>query len=142
MASPFDNNEERPYPAGSLAAAVDERDIKRLTEFFRKGEFFMIELGEESDDDGRAMLTAEVDEFEALVAFTTLENTEHFTSEMTELFDESEDVSGLTVDGTGLLAHIPEGFGLLIDPETDTSCILTPKLLGQLVSALDEAASG
>jgi hypothetical protein len=80
----------------------------------------------ENDEENVGALTAEVEEVEVLVAFTTEENAKTFVNEMADLFSEDESVDGILVDGAAMLEYMPEGYGLLLDPELDPSSLMAP----------------
>ncbi|MDA8967652.1 hypothetical protein N9F76_00010 [bacterium] len=80
----------------------------------------------ENDEENVGALTAELEEVEVLVAFTTEENAKTFVNEMADLFSEDESVDGILVDGAAMLEYMPEGYGLLLDPELDPSSLMAP----------------
>jgi excinuclease UvrABC helicase subunit UvrB len=90
--------------------------------------------GSEEDEEGSGALTAEIDGEDALVVFTNETLAGQFVKEQEDLFEDSEEVEGLVVDGEALLEYLPEGFGMLIDPEVEESAMIEPELAAQVVS--------
>jgi hypothetical protein len=46
-----------------------------------------------------------------------------------DLFASDESVDGVVVDGEALLEYLPDGFGILMDPESDSAIVIEPGLL-------------
>ena len=68
------------------------------------------------------------------MAFTTQEFAVEFVTGQPDLFGEEESVDGVTVEGTMLLESLPEGFGLLIDPESEIASIIDPSLADEIAN--------
>ena len=45
---------------------------------------------------------------------------------MADLFSEDESVDGILVDGAAMLEYMPEGYGLLLDPELEPNSLMAP----------------
>ncbi len=123
-----------------LRTAIEEVDPATVLDLLREHAFTVFELRDEEgeEDDAAATLTAEVDDFEAVVAFTSDELAADFAQNIPEVFEgESEEVPGFHIDGESLLFELPEGFGLLLNPESDGTLILTPDLVASLVAVSD-----
>lgn len=118
-----------------ITAAITERDASRLSSLINSSEFIVISIAEsDQQDEAVGALTAEVGDFEVLVAFTTEEHAGEFVRAQGELFDDGEDVDGVVVEGSALLDHLPQGFGLLVDPETDVAALIEPSLAEEIKS--------
>lgn len=110
--------------------AVSAGDLPKLRETLLTGEFVLLSTSksEDNEEENVGALTAEIDEFEVLVAFTSEANAESFVREMGELFSEDESVDGVVVEGQAMLDYLPDGYGLLIDPELESTSVLDPKM--------------
>ncbi|MGI9470526.1 MAG: SseB family protein [Rubripirellula sp.] len=115
---------------GELHAAITAGDLPKLRESVLAGEFVLLSTSksDEDEDENMGALTAEIDEFEVLVAFTSEANAELFVREMGELFSDDESVDGVVVEGQAMLDYLPDGYGLLIDPEMENTSVLDPKM--------------
>jgi len=119
-----------------LFAAIPERDAEQLRSLIVASEFVLISIGEEDDgEENVAALTAEVGDFDVLVVFTSEQNASHFVGEMGELFEDEEDVEGVVVEGDALLGYLPDGFGLLINPEVEEANVIDPTLVTEILNA-------
>lgn len=122
-------------PISELVAVINDRDAVKLLALMNQTDFIMIRVGDEDEEDGDGnlgALTADVEDFDVLVAFTTEENGSKFISTMGDIFEAGEEVEGFYVDGSTLLEYLPEEFGLLIDPESETTTIIDPSLINDV----------
>jgi hypothetical protein len=120
-----------------LFAAIDERDAAQVRSLILANEFVLISVseGEDDDEENVGALTAEIGEFDVLVAFTSEQNAGVFVGEMGELFEDEEGVDGVVVDGEALLEYLPDGFGLLLNPEVEDASIVDPTLAAEVASS-------
>ena len=124
-----------PDAKNEISDAVAERDAAKLRSLILTAEFVLLSVADEDEDDENVgALTAELEDFDVLVAFSSEKNAGDFVNEMSELFEDDEEVEGVVVEGEAMLEYLPEGFGLLIDPETEAACIVEPTLAAELVS--------
>lgn len=126
--------------AASLFAAIEADDVARIAALFPTQSFTLFDVTEETEeasDDETAALTAEVEDFPVVVAFTSETHAGEFAGAMPDLFETDADVPAFIMDGGNLLAHLPEGFGVLLNPETDDCYVLPP----DLVDAVAERAN-
>lgn len=132
--------ETSPFP--SLTAT---RDVDSLRKVILAGEFVLISVssGEDGDDDddGYGALTAEIDGFEALVVFSSETLAGEFVNGQEDLFEDGEEVEGIVVEGDALLEYLPDGFGMLVDPEFDDASVIDPPLAKSILGELSTEAS-
>jgi hypothetical protein len=117
-----------------LSDAISRRDASQVRSLIQDSDFFVISISEGDDDEEVAAMTAEIGEFEALVAFTSEKSAGTFVTERGDLFGDEEGVDGVMVEGAMLLEHLPEGFGLLFDPENEEASIIDPSLAQEVAS--------
>lgn len=115
----------------SLIDAISARDATQIRDHLIAMDFYVLSIAAVDDEEQVAAMTAEVGEFEALVAFTTEDSAANFVTLRPELFGDDEGVDGVAVEGSHLLESLPEGFGLLVDPGTDETGIIDPELASQ-----------
>jgi len=119
-----------------LIAAINERDASQVRSLILGREFVMINISGD-DDDNVGALTAELGDFEVLVVFTSEQNAGVFVHEMGELFENEEEVDGVFVEGNAVLESLPEGFGVLLNPETESAIVIDPTLTAEILK-MDE----
>ena len=112
----------------NLHDAISNGNVPDIHSKILASEFILLSTSKasEDDDDNVGALTAELEEAEVLVAFTTEENAKTFVDGMADLFSEDESVDGILVDGAAMLEYMPEGYGLLLDPELEPNSLMTP----------------
>ena len=116
-----------------LIAAINERDASQVRSLILGREFVMINISGDDDDDNVGALTAELGDFEVLVVFTSEQNAGVFVQEMGELFENEEEVDGVFVEGNAVLESLPEGFGVLLNPETESAIVIDPTLTAEIL---------
>ncbi len=119
----------------SLVDAISRRDMSQVRSLILAAEFFVISVADDESDEELAAMTAEIGDFEVLVAFTSEKSAGHFVHQRSELFGEEESVDGVMINGALLLEYLPKGLGLLLDPESDGATMIDPSLA-------DEVAKG
>ena len=114
--------------------AVSERDPIQLRSVILANEFVLLSTatGEEDEDENVGAITAEIGEIEALVVFSSEQAAGHFVHESNDLFGEDEEVDGIVVEGAALLDYLPDGFGILLDAESDEAIVVEPNLMRQV----------
>lgn len=118
----------------TLIAAINERDASQVRSLILAREFVMISIsGDDDDDESVGALTAELGDFEVLVVFTSEQNAGVFVREMGELFENEEEVDGVIVEGDAVLEYLPEGFGMLLNPEVESVTLIDPKLASEIL---------
>jgi hypothetical protein len=120
-----------------LMAAITDRDAATVRQHFLNQQFILISIveeEEEDEDDQVGALTAEINDFDVLVVFTSEETAEHFVQSMGDMFEDQE-VSGSIFEGETLLEYLPENFGLLIDAESKDSRVVDPLLVSEVLAA-------
>lgn len=126
-----------------LVAAIENQDADTIKRLLADGEFILINVqGPEDDDEDEesiGALTADLEDMQVLVVFSSEEHAGTFVSEMTDMFDPNEEVQGFMVEGDMLLDYLPDEFGMLINPETDDALIVTAALADELRPPEDES---
>lgn len=98
-------------------------------------EDFDDELDMEEGDKGAMIL--EVDGYPALLAFTSEECATDFVDTAPGLVGPDGSVAGFVVEGNNLFQYLPKGYGLILNPETESEClVLTPQLAAQIKRAI------
>ncbi len=120
----------------NLHDAITEGNAPDLHRKILASEFVLLSTSrsEDSEDANIGALTAEIGDFEVLVAFTSEENAKAFVQEMDEIFAEDESVDGILVEGAAMLEYLPEGCGLLFDPELENTSIIDPHKTAEIVA--------
>lgn len=121
-----------------LAKALDESDAREAARLIMQQEFTLIELPDESDEEGYAAITAEVDGQPALIAFTSDEHAGVFVGTLPEMEGVEGDVPGFLVDGKELLEYLSEDLALLLNPETDDTYLLDPEFIEEIKEAMED----
>lgn len=118
----------------ALSAAIEDRDAPKLRQLILNGEFILINIQSEEDDEEDAMgaLTAEIDDLPVLVAFTSERHAGAFVGAMGDLFEDSDEVQGFVVEGDALLEYLPDDYGLLVNPETESALVIDATLAAEV----------
>ncbi len=116
----------------SIQEAVAEREAKKLKSLIESHEFIVLSTASEDGDEPEGAFTAQIEEMEALVVFSSEEIAEGFVESSSDLFGDDEEVEGILVAGPALLEFLPVDFAVLLDPETDNAVILEPKLIEEI----------
>lgn len=120
--------------SGHLMAALEGGNPQEIIRAMLKHDFTLIRDGDEdmSEDDFGGLIL-EVEGFPALVAFTSAECAGNYVATEPELIGEDGTVPGFVVEGKSILDNLPEGYGLLLNPETDEQChVLSPDFIEEL----------
>ena len=133
-----DSSGEQPQSQGTLFDAIEQGDAARVAKMMVPQSFTLLEVADDTSEDEYAALTAEVDDYPVRVAFTSDDYAGEFAGAMPDLFEGEEDIPGFVVEGSNLLAHLPEGFGVLLNPETENCHILPPELVDEVAAKLSE----
>ena len=122
----------------TLIAAINDRDARQVRSLMLAREFVMISMsGDDDDDESVGALTAELGDFDVLVVFTSEQNAGVFVREMSDLFENGEDVDGVFVEGDAVLQYLPEGFGMLLNPEIESASLIDPTLAAEILKTAD-----
>jgi len=116
-----------------LHQAVSENDPNAVRTLLLGREFVLLSttVGDQGDDGEFGAVTAELGNLEVLLAFSSEQAAGQFVHDSSDLFEEDEEVDGLVVDGSAMLEQIPQGFGILLDTETDDALVIEPGLLAE-----------
>ena len=120
-----------------FAVAIDSVDTKRLLQLIVDQNFVLISVVDDTDgddDDAMGAITAEVEDFDVLVAFTSEPLAGEFVDAMGDMFGDQDQVQGFIVDGEALLDYLPEDYGLLLNPETEYVALIEPDLAQQVIA--------
>ena len=120
-----------------LITAINDQNASSLRKILLGGEFILISVrdpDDPEDEEGIGALTADLDGEEVLVVFSSEQHAGAFVGEMTDMFDESEEVQGFMVEGDALLEYLPEDFGMLLNPESEQVQFITRGLAGEVLS--------
>jgi len=120
----------------NLHDVISRGNVPEIHSTILASDFVLISTSKvgENDDDTIGALTAEIEEVEVLVAFTTEENAKMFVNAMAEFFEEDESVDGIIVDGAAMLDYMPEGYGLLLDAELETNTLMAPNVTAEVLA--------
>jgi hypothetical protein len=124
-----------------LAQAVERGDAGEVARWIAQRDFTLVETPEDSDGEGKAALIADVDDCPMLVAFTSESQAALFARAMPELLDADGKLPAFVVYGQSFLANLPEGCGVLLDPETDDCVVIPPDLIDAVRAAGDGTRS-
>jgi len=124
----------RPSSSDPFIQAIARGKDTEIARFIRKLDFTLIETPEASSGEGKAALMAEVGDFSALVAFPSRDHAMRFAGVMPGLLDGGGSMPIFIVAGIDLLRYMPEGCGLLLNPETDDSAVVAPRLVDRMRS--------
>jgi hypothetical protein len=121
-----DRNESR------FLTALAEDNQSEITSLFPDQEFVLIEVEDESEDNGEpdeervTAMIAEVEDFSALILFTSPGLVESF-AEQTDLFENEESIPRFIMTGRQIMELLPENTGLLFNPESPNCFVMSPK---------------
>lgn len=122
----FDNKNEALF-----LAALAEDDQQQITSLFPDQDFVLIEVQDEEEDDSApddervTAMIAEVEDFSALILFTSPKLVESFAAQ-TDLFQDEETIPSFIMNGRQIMELLPENTGLLFNPESDDCFVMSP----------------
>jgi hypothetical protein len=107
--------------------AIERRSAGEIARCMLAQDFTLIEDYEEgmSDDEYGAMIL-EVDGYPALLAFTSEKCAGDFVATTPDLLGPDGTVPGFVVEGHSLFEYLPDGYGLILNPETEEECHVLP----------------
>jgi hypothetical protein len=117
----------------SFLAALANDDQAEIIRLFPDQEFILLEAEAEPDDassdsEGEEKVTAmiaEVEDYSALILFTSAEMVDMF-AEHTDLFEDEEGIPSFVLNGRQLMDMLPADTGLLFNPESDECFVMSP----------------
>ena len=114
--------------------AVTQQDAIQLRALIVGSEFVLLSTTKsEQDEDGNiGAITAEIGDIEVLVVFSNEQTAGHFVHESGDLFEEDEEVDGIVIEGNALLDYLPDGFGILLDPDSDEAIVIEPAFIAEV----------
>src|SRR6185503_20653491 len=122
-----------------LNDAITRDDASQVAAIIAHQEFTLIETPEDSEEGSRAAMTGEVDDFPVLLAFTSGQHASKFADTMPEINQDDGGVPGFIVDGNNLVTNAPDGFGLLLNMESDDVIVVLPGLVDRVRRVLTTA---
>lgn len=126
-----------PDPNPNVHEAITNGDVPDIHSKILASEFILLSTSKagENEEENVGALTAELDDVEVLIAFTSEEKAKSFVDEMEEeLFSEDESVDGILVDGAAMLEYMPDGYGLLLDPELEPCSLMKPDVTASVLA--------
>ncbi|NLS91637.1 MAG: DUF4272 domain-containing protein [Planctomycetaceae bacterium] len=124
--------EEAEDSCESLAEAVEKQNAGEAAKFIHGLQFTLIQVKDESGSGAVTPMMAEIDDFPVVVAFESMAHAQQFAAAMPEMFDGGGSIPGFVVDGVDLVKPLPQGCGLLLNPETSDCVVLPPGLVDKL----------
>ena len=123
-------------PTPNVHKAITNGDVPEIHSEILASEFILLSTSKagESEEENIGALTAEVEDIEVLIAFTSEDNAKAFVNEMDNLFAEDESVDGILVNGSAMLEYMPDGYGLLLDPELEPCSLMKPELTASVLA--------
>ena len=117
-----------------LAKAISDEDTTKTKKLFFDADLIFLKVSDAEADqsDHLGALTTNLEEFDALVVFTSEQHAHEFVNQRAELFEEGEEVEGFPVTGEEILECLPAGFGLLVDPESEQTVVMRPEMVTAL----------
>jgi phage FluMu protein Com len=124
----------RPHSDSPLVRAVGRGNAVEVAKLLRRQDFTIIEATEESDGGGKAAVMAQVDGFSVLVAFTSRGHAERFAGAVPGMLGDDGTMPAFVVAGKDLLTYLPDGHGVLLNPETEDAAVVPPDLVDEIKS--------
>ncbi len=123
-------------PTPNVHEAITNGDVPDIHSKILASEFILLSTSNADENEGENVgaLTAELEDVEVLIAFTSEENAKAFVEEMDDLFAEDESVDGILVNGSTMLEYMPEGYGLLLDPELEPCSLMNPDVTASILA--------
>ncbi|HXG12844.1 MAG TPA: SseB family protein [Gemmataceae bacterium] len=112
-----------------VVQAVASGKVDEIACRIRELDFTLIETPEVASG---AALMAETDDFPVMVAFTSMNHAKQFASAVPGMLDADGSMPAFVVAGKDLLTYLPEGCGVLLNPESEDSTVLSPELVEEI----------
>lgn len=113
---------------------IAESDPDAIARAFLEHQLTLVEMPDDSDD-GQAALTAEVDGFHVIIAFSSQERAQQFAEAMPDLVDSHDTLSAFVVPGCEFLENLPDELGILLNAECEDTALLPPDLVQEIKQA-------
>ena len=130
----LDNIDENVQALIDALANDDQLEIARL---FPDFDFLLIDIGGGEDQEEANALAMEVDDYQALVVFLSQELVQQFVNDG-EFFDDDEPVSCFSWSGQNILDSIPDGLGILFNPESEDCFVMDPPVVASFRDRLSD----
>ena len=132
-----DSSAPEPDSASELFDAIAQGNTTRIAELLPPMSFTLFDVSEDPDSEELDTLTAQVDDFDVLVAFSSDDHAGMFAGVVPDLFETDDDIPAFIVDGGTLISNVPEGCGVLLNPETDDCYVLSPDMVAAVVGQMN-----
>jgi len=119
-----------------VAAALEEEDAAAIAKWLAARDFTLIDEGLHDANGGTAALVLDIEGSPVVVAFTSQKHAGIYAHEQPELFADPENIRGFVVEGRNVILNLPEGGGVLINPESDEERYLPPELVMKIRAEL------
>tara|TARA_Y100000385_G_C13023144_1_gene607116 strand:- start:589 stop:978 length:390 start_codon:yes stop_codon:yes gene_type:complete len=123
-------------PTPNVHEAITNGDVPDIHSKILASDFILLSTSkaDENEEESVGALTAELEDVEVLIAFTSEDNAKAFVDEMDDLFAEDESVDGILVNGSAMLEYMPDGYGLLLDPELEPCSLMNPDVTASVLA--------
>jgi hypothetical protein len=119
-----------------LHEAIASGNPSAIAQSMKRLDFTLIEEWDddvEMEDGAKGAMILEVDGYPALLAFTSQQCAGDFVAAMPDLVGDDGTAPGFVVGGDSLFEYLPDGYGLILNPETEKECeVLSPDLAAQI----------
>jgi hypothetical protein len=121
----------KPSSAGNLFGAIDRGTAAEIAGALAQQDFTLIEMT--NDEDGsKGAFTGEFEDYPVLVAFTSQDHAADFAGANEDLLDANGEMPAFVVRGKDLLRYLPDGMGVVFNPESAEEKVIPPQLVGQI----------
>src|SRR5687767_7133708 len=111
--------------AANLFDAIAQGDAGEIARFVKQQDFTLIEVASD-ESGGKGAFTAEFDGYPVMVAFTSDKHAGDFAANNPDLLSDDGTLPAFVVSGTNLLAYLPPGMGVVLNPESDDEAAVPP----------------
>lgn len=118
----------------SLLQSLDENRFEDAASILKVIHLWMISA---TDTEEFQPLIAEVEDMDAVVAFTSQEFLQQFVSSSTEFVQPDGSVNAFAVDGPGVFAQLQGDIGILLNPETNNALLLDEECVAEIQTHLN-----
>ncbi|WP_404310149.1 SseB family protein [Neorhodopirellula lusitana] len=121
--------------------ALKRGDVAAISRQLIDHQFLLIHLADEADSSEETeilgALTAQFEDRDYLVAFSSQERASEFVEKRSDLFADESEVGGFWVDGRTMLDYLDDELGLLMNPDGVGHQRLSPKWITKILNELN-----